>query len=81
MDIRIVAQNDKYNYWDIAINEIIEGLRTAIKWWKTDGRYTEEEAEEQNFIDCMNQQEEVSKSFWDEMYDLGLSEDYFGGRD
>ena len=74
VDIRIIAQNDYYKNWIIKTDKIIEGLRTAIQWWKTEGRYTERDEE------SIREQEE-SEAFWDEMHDLGLSEDDFGGRD
>lgn len=45
-ELKIVAKRHKSNSWDCEIDEIVNKLRHAIKWWKDYGAYTENEIEE-----------------------------------
>jgi hypothetical protein len=72
-EIRVIVKRDKFNYWDTTIDEIIETLRTAIEWWKTEAKYSQYE------IDGMAEAAAFDEAadFMSDMEDYGYTdEDY-----
>ena len=74
-EIRVIAQGEKFNFWDIEIDWIIDGLRTAIKWWQNESKYSKEELEEMSRRSDYEEEYNQGKAYWDDMADYGISPD------
>jgi len=73
-EILIIAQRDKFKYWVTEIEEIIEGLRDAIRWWQIDGKYTREDLIAQEEAEDYEELKREAKEHIDELRSYGLVE-------
>ncbi len=71
-ELKIVARRDKLFVVDTEVNRIVNQLRAAINWWKSEGAYSDEEAEA---ISIAESAEADARSWRSEMEDLGFDED------